>query len=427
MASSASSSRHQVTITLGRSGQVLFFEITISQCAEGKVANNCQHILANRQKPIQLSHETTQCAHPVVCMQSKKCYNRPEIVLASSKVFEPNKQTCFFELEIKRVVKRRAVSDIDNDDGVHLGRKRSVRDRLGNNMVGSESYDGQQRNKRRQIETNGLQHGDNDCQVGRDDLRLKLMKKGLSSNGGAEQNGVDLREKLSRKPKNIRRYDARGHVPESRSRYDGRDKIPELRSRYGMRERLPEPRTSALPSRIPSARSMDDLLKLDSSREAYSSWSGNLRHRSPEKLKSARRDMSPSRTYDHIRSMPPIRSAGTSRTSGLITRDAPAALRTQPYAGKSTISIDTTQPANGVASSATVMPTAPVMPEVPLTVTGLLNSLGLEKYVFLFHAEEVDMAALSQMGDSDLKEIGVPMGPRKKILQAVAPYSKRRR
>jgi hypothetical protein len=50
---------------------------------------------------------------------------------------------CLFQ-----VVKRRAVSDIDNDDGVHLGRKRSVRDRLGNNMVGSESYDGQQRNKR---------------------------------------------------------------------------------------------------------------------------------------------------------------------------------------------------------------------------------------------------------------------------------------
>uniref|UniRef100_A0A0E0KRL1 SAM domain-containing protein n=1 Tax=Oryza punctata TaxID=4537 RepID=A0A0E0KRL1_ORYPU len=322
-----------------------------------------------------------------------------------------------------QVVKRRAVSDIDNDDGVHLGRKRSVRDRLGNNMVGSESYDGQQHNKRRQTETNGLQHGDNDCQVGRDDLRLKLMKKGLSSNGGAEQNGVDLREKLSRKPKNLRRYDARGHVPESRSRYDGRDKIPELRSRYGMRERLPEPRTSALTSRIPSARSLDDLLKLGSSREAYSSWSGDLRHRSPEKLKSARRDMSPSRTYDHIRSMPPIRSAGTPRTSGPITRDAPDALRTQPYAAKSTISIDTTQPANGVAS----LPTAPVMPEVPLTVTGLLNSLGLEKYVFLFHAEEVDMAALSQMGDSDLKEIGVPMGPRKKILQAVAPYTKRRR
>ncbi|KAF0890450.1 hypothetical protein E2562_002822 [Oryza meyeriana var. granulata] len=253
------------------------------------------------------------------------------------------------------------------------------------------------------------------------------MKKGLSSNSGAEQNGVDLREKLSRKPKNLRRYDARGHVPESRSRYDGRDKIPELRSRYGMRERLPEPRTYTLPSRIPSARSMDDLLKSGSSREGYSSWSaGDLRHRSPEKLSSARRDVSPSRTYGHIHSMPPIRSAGTSRTSGLITRVASDALRTQPYASKSTISIDTAQRANGVTPSAT-LPTAPVMPEVPLTVTGLLNSLGLEKYVFLFQAEEVDMAALSQMGDSDLKEIGVPMGPRKKILLAVAPYSKRHR
>uniref|UniRef100_A0A0D9W5Y0 SAM domain-containing protein n=1 Tax=Leersia perrieri TaxID=77586 RepID=A0A0D9W5Y0_9ORYZ len=332
-----------------------------------------------------------------------------------------------------QVVKRRAVSGIDNDDGMHFsGKKRSVRDRLGNNMVGSESFDGQQRNKRRQTETNALQHGDDDCQVGRDDLRLKLMKKGLSSNGGAEQNGVDLREKLSRKPKNLRRYDAGGHGPESRSRYDGRDKIPELRSRYGTRERIPEPRTSTRPSLIPSARSMDNLLKLDVSREPYSSWSAGdlMRHRSPEKHSSARRDVSPSRTYDHIHpmhSMPPVRSAGSSRPSGLIPRDTPDALRTQRYAGKSTVSIDTAQPANGVTPSATVLSTTPVMAEVPLTVTGLLNSLGLEKYVILFQAEEVDMTALSQMGDSDLKEIGIPMGPRKKILLAVAPYSKRRR
>ncbi|XP_006652385.1 uncharacterized protein LOC102714448 isoform X2 [Oryza brachyantha] len=328
-----------------------------------------------------------------------------------------------------QVVKRRAVSDIDNDDGLHLGRKRSVRDRLGNTMVGSESYDGQQRNKRRQTETNGFQHGDNrtDYQVSRDDLRLKLMKKGLSSNGGVEQDGVDLREKLSRKPKLSQRYDARGCGPESRSRYDGRDKIPDLRSRYGLRERLPEPRTSTLPNRIPSARSMDDLLNFGSSREAYSSWSaGESRHRSPERLPSARRDMSPSRTYDHIHSMPLTRSASNSRTSGLITGDVPDALRTQPYAGRSSISIDTAQPTNRVTSSATVLPpTAPQ--EVPLTVTELLNSLGLEKYVFLFQAEEVDMAALTQMGDSDLKEIGVPMGPRKKILLAVSPYPKQQR
>lgn len=203
-----------------------------------------------------------------------------------------------------------------------------------------------------------------DRQVGRDDLRLKLMRKGLSqrSNGGAEQNGVDLREKLSRNSKNPPRYDARGHVPESRSRYDARDKVPESRSRYGLRGRVPESRASTLVSRMPSARSADDLFKLESSRKPYSSWTADgLRHRSPDKLTSVRRDVSPPRTYGQMRSMPSLRSVGTERASSLVTRDAPGTLRTQPYAGKSTISIDTVQPANGVTSSGTVLPAAPVM------------------------------------------------------------------
>nr|XP_027101833.1 uncharacterized protein LOC113722811 isoform X2 [Coffea arabica] len=37
----------------------------------------------------------------------------------------------------------------------------------------------------------------------------------------------------------------------------------------------------------------------------------------------------------------------------------------------------------------------------------------------------VDMAALKQMGDRDLKELGIPMGPRKKILIAMLPRAKR--
>ncbi|KAH8966514.1 hypothetical protein BDL97_03G028800 [Sphagnum fallax] len=53
------------------------------------------------------------------------------------------------------------------------------------------------------------------------------------------------------------------------------------------------------------------------------------------------------------------------------------------------------------------------------TVTGLLQSLGLAKYSLIFQAEEVDMAALRHMSDSDLKELGMPMGPRKKILLAL--------
>ncbi|XP_054810418.1 uncharacterized protein LOC129311933 [Prosopis cineraria] len=59
---------------------------------------------------------------------------------------------------------------------------------------------------------------------------------------------------------------------------------------------------------------------------------------------------------------------------------------------------------------------------VPLTVSGLLHSLGLEKYEIAFRAEEVDMTVLKQMGDKDLKDLGIPMGPRKKILLSLAPF-----
>ncbi|ESW12642.1 hypothetical protein PHAVU_008G130000 [Phaseolus vulgaris] len=48
-----------------------------------------------------------------------------------------------------------------------------------------------------------------------------------------------------------------------------------------------------------------------------------------------------------------------------------------------------------------------------------LLSLGLEKYLISFQAEEVDMTALIHMTDEDLKAMGIPMGPRKKILLAL--------
>ncbi|KAL8475564.1 hypothetical protein ACS0TY_028282 [Phlomoides rotata] len=55
----------------------------------------------------------------------------------------------------------------------------------------------------------------------------------------------------------------------------------------------------------------------------------------------------------------------------------------------------------------------------PLTVSSLLHSLGLGKYYINFQAEEIDMAVLKQMWEGDLKELGIPMGPRKKIFLAV--------
>ncbi|GLT24939.1 hypothetical protein SLA2020_001000 [Shorea laevis] len=53
------------------------------------------------------------------------------------------------------------------------------------------------------------------------------------------------------------------------------------------------------------------------------------------------------------------------------------------------------------------------------SVEGFLQSLGLDKYVITFKAEEVDMSALVHMTDEDLKALGMPMGPRKKIRLAL--------
>eukprot|EP00245_Coleochaete_scutata_P009059 TRINITY_DN289_c0_g1_i1.p1 TRINITY_DN289_c0_g1~~TRINITY_DN289_c0_g1_i1.p1 ORF type:complete len:224 (-),score=51.97 TRINITY_DN289_c0_g1_i1:677-1348(-) len=53
------------------------------------------------------------------------------------------------------------------------------------------------------------------------------------------------------------------------------------------------------------------------------------------------------------------------------------------------------------------------------SVEGLLTSLGLAKYILTFQREEVDWEALKEMTENDLKELGVPMGPRKKIVSAV--------
>src|SRR5262245_62323191 len=49
-----------------------------------------------------------------------------------------------------------------------------------------------------------------------------------------------------------------------------------------------------------------------------------------------------------------------------------------------------------------------------------LGKLGLAKYADLFKASEIELATLPHLKESDLKELGVPMGPRKKLLAAIA-------
>lgn len=54
-----------------------------------------------------------------------------------------------------------------------------------------------------------------------------------------------------------------------------------------------------------------------------------------------------------------------------------------------------------------------------MPVLAFLSAHGLTEYIPLFTHEKVDLEALMLLGDDDLKTMGVPLGPRKKLLRAV--------
>src|ERR1700745_4306180 len=48
-----------------------------------------------------------------------------------------------------------------------------------------------------------------------------------------------------------------------------------------------------------------------------------------------------------------------------------------------------------------------------------LQKLGLGQYVQRFAENEIDVSVLPHLTDQDLKDIGIPLGPRRRILAAV--------
>lgn len=48
-----------------------------------------------------------------------------------------------------------------------------------------------------------------------------------------------------------------------------------------------------------------------------------------------------------------------------------------------------------------------------------LAANGVSEFLSLFYQEKIDLPALMLLSDSDLKEIGLPMGPRRKIMEAI--------
>jgi len=53
-------------------------------------------------------------------------------------------------------------------------------------------------------------------------------------------------------------------------------------------------------------------------------------------------------------------------------------------------------------------------------VAAWLDAIGLAKYQTVFAVNEIDWSLLPKLTEADLKELGLPLGPRKKLLQALA-------
>ena len=54
------------------------------------------------------------------------------------------------------------------------------------------------------------------------------------------------------------------------------------------------------------------------------------------------------------------------------------------------------------------------------SIRAWLDELGLGEFAEVFEAEEIDLATLRHVTDADLKDMGLPIGPRRKLLAAVA-------
>ncbi|XP_075515116.1 uncharacterized protein LOC142549822 isoform X2 [Primulina tabacum] len=121
---------------------------------------------------------------------------------------------------------------------------------------------------------------------------------------------------------------------------------------------------------------------------------------------------------DQLPHVPSIRPTDPLRTAQFLISD-PLELPKFPLPAMSTAHVDSSKLVKELPPVTGSMFETPFMDFLPPTVSSLLHSLGLGKYAINFEAEEIDMVGLKQMGELDLKELGIPIGPRKKILSAL--------
>ncbi|KAL0700781.1 hypothetical protein Bca4012_056903 [Brassica carinata] len=484
----------------------------------------------------------------------------------------------------------------DFDEVPRVGTKRSVKERLGN-QLGVSAYGSDAVSKRQRGEAS---FSGNDLQISQNDLRFKLLQKNAQKRAQSEEGStVDLREKLLSKSKSEqlpRSFDARPRMADPRD-----DPLPPSRTARGpsqilssssayspwtrddIRRRSPERPMSTSRGRSPprNAGSISGIPRTLSPQRNTRSFTGGSRDLSPPRnsgrmishsrnmspprnagrMIGHHRDLSPPRSvgriFSHPRDMSPPRNAGSisgtpralspsrntrsftggsrdlspqrnagrmighprdlsppPRTTGRMistprdlspsrnprsfssgsralspsrnvgssyigssrgfspsrnpggsyvgsSRGSPPSRSIDDFHGRSRM-VDDVRPSpypvrgvvNNQAPGSGTTFTRPMLPppvpnphplpplsqlpplgsmmqsnpfpmEEPLTVESFLNSLGLGKYFLAFKREEVDMTTIKQMKESDLKDLIIPMGPRKKILQAIACLPKR--
>ncbi|XP_023734144.1 uncharacterized protein LOC111882005 [Lactuca sativa] len=359
-----------------------------------------------------------------------------------------------------QVVKRAgAVLDREFSDPVPaVGSKRSVRDRLGS------SADVQLDNKRLRGDNGRLTSQSqgsnflNDFHLSKDDLRFKIMKR-TQTNG--QHNTIDLRDMLSRRarssttnsistpPHSLHESQSQSQSQRVSESRDDRRRMPMPDPRdktllhMDERQRVPQTRDVSRQGIIPKINGGNGMTgQYNSMRSSeapssqmgflgnsYSPWSlDHIRRKSPERVLNpppTRRIEEPqrriiTREYENPRIENPRTMVYSSRDSGEISRPMGPFLTKPPLSGGPVKSLPPPSLPPGTNLQRSQYPV-----QEHVTVEGFLRSLGLEKYVISFKVEEVDMAALSQMGDHDLKELGIPMGPRKKILLALIARTRR--
>lgn len=333
-----------------------------------------------------------------------------------------------------RVVKRAVgVSEDGCTNGMTMvGRKRSISSRYGGG-----SDDGNQHYYKRQ---QGECHGPtslNDVHLDKDDLRFKLMQKNKvrKSQNNDSWGNVDLRDTLSSRTSQPP-VNSKLMYP-TEAAFSTRRAVPELRDARITRQSMFEPGDTAVLGRSQSSRNTSGLSMLDPGR-TYPSWTlNNSRRLSPERIShhpATARGLSPERSSEALqrslelqRSL--VRAYGDERSSSCLRISPSRPVCTSTYMRRSSIPA---APVTRIAPPPAPYPQGsgiaqkiPSMGDGYATVESLLRSMGLEKYAIYFKAEEIDMNAFRQLGDSDLKELGIPMGPRKKILQAITSTFRR--